>query len=457
MIQLRSVVKARRIFVGLAAALTSALVPELVNEALAQQRETAQIGDARFEVPQGWASVRRGDILVLSPRTAEAGDSPTVVVTPGVPLTDLDAQFRQLVQRIQSYGRTERIGDIVRGKSPDGYNVLRRELIVRDSSGAARYVFLTAADHNWQFQSLIFVATNSASYRRFGREVDGLVSSMKFAQSQSLSQSQSRPNTADVAPIRAAAPAVPDATTPAPRVAYIDAKSRANGERNLHPPPPGTARLSGLYVTEDSRAEMGPGGSVYSAVTWRFYYFLPNGYAYLGTKEAGLETLACDRPTVDKYGDPMCTTYSADNDQIRIGLLNPTRLRRKGEDLRIGDYDFVRVPKVSDLRLTGTYEYFSAGTSAAVSSSLTFFRDGRFEASNFTGVAVDTDPTNSGQTGGSRISVTGSGSGKSQGRYRINGYTLELNHSDGRQARALFAIVAGNDVVRIGSRTYIRH
>jgi hypothetical protein len=241
------------------------------------------------------------------------------------------------------------------------------------------------------------------------------------------------------------------------RVEYVDAKSRANAEVNLRPAPPGTARLSGLYVTQDSRGDMGPGGSMYSTVVWRFYYFLSNGYTYLGPKEAGLESLTCDRPTVNKYGDAMCTTYAADNNQIRIGLRTPTRLRRKGVDLRIGDFDFALVPKARDLRLSGAYEYFAAGTAAAVSSTLTFSRDGRFEASNFTGVAVDTDPTNSGQTGGSRVSVSGSASGNAQGTYRINGYTLELNYSDGRKARTLFAIVAGNDVVRIGTRTYIKH
>jgi hypothetical protein len=248
-----------------------------------------------------------------------------------------------------------------------------------------------------------------------------------------------------------------DGSASAPHVDYIDAKSRGNGEANLHPTPPGAPRLSGLFVTEDSRGSLGPGGSFYSTVSWRFYYFLPNGYAYLGAKVAGLETLTCDRPTVDKYGDPLCTTYSADNGQIRIGLRNPTRLIRKGEDVRIGDYNFAKVPKVNDLRLTGAYEYFSAGTAAAVSNTLTFSRDGRFEVSNFSAIAVDNDPTNSGVSGGSRVSVTGSGSGKAQGTYRINGYTLELNYSDGRKVRAFFAVVAGNDVVRIGSRTYIHH
>jgi hypothetical protein len=247
------------------------------------------------------------------------------------------------------------------------------------------------------------------------------------------------------------------APSSAGNVVYRDAKSRANGERNLNPLPSGRTRLAGLYVTQDAQGSIGPGGNMYTGVTFRFYYFLPNGYAYMGAKEAGLESLQCDRPTVNTYGDPLCTTYSADDGTIRIGPQNPSRFRRNGSDLRIGDYDFTLVPRANNLRLNGTYDYFSAGASAAVSSSFTFSRDGRFTGSNLTSVMVDTDPTNSGQSGGARVGVTGNSSAQREGTYRIDGYTLELNYTDGRRARAFFAVVAGSDVVRIGSRTYIKH
>ena len=141
-------------------------------------------------------------------------------------------------------------------------------------------------------------------------------------------------------------------------VVYQDAKSRATCERNLHPLPSGCTRLAGLFVTQDMQGSVGPGGNMYSAVTFRFYYFLPNGYAYKGAKEAGLESLQCARPRVNSY------------------------------------------------------DYLSVGAAAAVSSSFTFSRDSRFDGSNVTSVMVDTDPTNSGQTGGARVGVTGSSSAK---------------------------------------------
>lgn len=201
---------------------------------------------------------------------------------------------------------------------------------------------------------------------------------------------------------------------------------------------------------------MGPGGVLMPSINWRFYYFLPNGFVYLGSKDAGLEQINCIQVTVNKYGDPRCTTYSADNDQMRIGTRNPTRFKRKGDDIVIGDYTFELIPKATNLRLGGSYNSFSAGTSAATSADITFLRDGRFTSSSFVGVAVDTNAQLGSAQQSNRVSVSGSSSKEAQGTYKINGYTLELNYSDGRQARAFFARVAGDSVVRIGSRPYTR-
>jgi hypothetical protein len=237
---------------------------------------------------------------------------------------------------------------------------------------------------------------------------------------------------------------------------YVDAKSQADGKINLNPPPPGRTRLSGLYATQDSGASMGPGGVLMPSINWRFYYFLPNGFVYLGSKDAGLEQINCTQVTVNKYGDPVCTTYSADNDQMRIGMRNPTRFKRKGEDIVIGDYTFELIPKANNLRLSGSYNSFTAGVSAASSADITFSKDGRFTSSSFVGVAVDTNAQLGSAQQPNRVSVSGSSAKEAQGTYKINGYTLELNYSDGRQARAFFARVAGESVVRIGSRPYTR-
>ncbi len=237
---------------------------------------------------------------------------------------------------------------------------------------------------------------------------------------------------------------------------FVDAKSQANGKISLNPPPAGRTRLSGLYATQDSGGSIGPGGVFMPSINWRFYYFLPNGFVYLGSKDAGLEQFNCTQVTVNRYGDSVCTTYSADNDQMRIGNRNPVRFKRKGDDVVIGDYTFELIPKASNLRLGGSYSSFTAGVSAGSSAGITFSKDGQFTSSSFVGVAVDTNNQLGSAQQPNRVSVAGSSSKDAQGTYKINGYTLELNYSDGRQARAFFARVAGDSVIRIGSRPYTR-
>jgi hypothetical protein len=305
---------------------------------------------------------------------------------------------------------------------------------------------VTAANPNQRFESLYYFTNNADLYKQHAARVESLVNSMKFVTPTQTQALNSQTATAQNAPSQN--------NTVQPN--YVDAKARAKGETNLKPAPPGSTRLDGLYATQDSGGQIGPGGVLYSNVTWRFYYFMPNGYVYLGAKNAGLENLSCTTATVDKYGEPQCTTYAAEGDQIRIGNRNPTRLRRKGSDLMIGDYTYERIPKASNLNINGTYSSYAAGVAAATSSGITFSRDGRFKSSSFTGVSYDTGGMPGGAQQPNRVGVTGTSSTGGEGTYRINGYTLDLTYSDGRKSRAFFVQVAGDSVVQIGSRIYTR-
>jgi hypothetical protein len=388
-----------------------------------------QFGTMRVNVPQDWKSKQTNGGALLMPEGLAKQQAVLVAITPSRTLNNFEAQFAQQIKTLQSDYSVIKLGKIISGRSPNGYDVLRQEMVLRDQDGSTLHMFVTAANPNGRFESLTYTANSTALYQQHFRQLDGMINSIKFTSAganASLTQktnSQSKPSTA-----------------------YVDAESRRAGEANLKPPPPGSARLNGLYVRPDS------GGTLDATNSWRFYYFLPNGYTYMGAKEAGLENIQCTKATVDKYGSPQCSTYSADNGQIRIGNLNATRFRRKGDDLQIGDYTYELLPKAANLRIDGTYSSFSAGASAASSSEISFSRDGRFRSSNFIGVAVDTGD----QSGGDRVSVAGNNTRKAEGTYRINGYTLELNYSDGRKARAFFARVAGDEVVRIGSRSYTR-
>jgi hypothetical protein len=388
-----------------------------------------QFGNMRANVPQGWKATQTDGGGLLMPPGLTKEQAVIVGITPSQTLRDFETQFDRQTKVFLSEYSIVKQGDVVRGRSPHGYDVLRREIVLRGATGNTLYMLMTAANPNGRFESLTYTANSSALYRQYFQHVNGMVDSIRFvAPATNASAAQEIKGPSKSSPV------------------YVDAPSRKAGEENLKPLPAGSTRLNGLYARPDS------GGTLNATNSWRFYYFLPNGYTYMGAKEAGLENIQCMKATVDKYGSPQCSTYSADNGQIRIGNLNATRFRRKGDDLQIGDYTYELIPKAANLRMDGTYSSFSAGASAASSSEISFSRDGRFRSSNFIGVAVDTGD----QSGGDRVSVAGNSTRKAEGTYRINGYTLELNYGDGRKARAFFARVAGDEVVRIGSRSYTR-
>jgi hypothetical protein len=394
-------------------------------------------GNKRIVVPQGWNVNQQGDLAFLTPPNTGKGQAVMMVLLPQQKLTNFKTQFEALVKKNQLERTPIKVGQLISARSPDGYDVLRREMIVRGEDGSTMYVFVTAANPGNRFESLSYVANSEALYKQFLPQLDSVVNSIKFIKPSASGSSDQR---VAAAPGASAKPA----GSASQQIVYVDAASRKDGERNLNPPPPGNNRLNGLYVTQDSGGEIGPGGTLTSSITWRFYYFMPNGYAYQGPREAGMENIVCTAPTVNKYGGALCTTYSADNNLIRIGLQNPTRFRRKGNDLVIGDYTFALVPKANNLRLNGTYSSFTAGASAANSNGISFSQNGQFQSTNFTGVSVDTEG----------VSVTNNSAGNAEGTYRINGYTLELNYRNGRKASAFFARVAGDEVLRIGTRTY---
>jgi hypothetical protein len=391
-----------------------------------------------FAVPPGW-EVSSGDgSLFLARRGLKPGQVVLAALPSDIPLQNMTEQFDRAVRVAQSLGVAGKAGKVSATRLVQGHDMLRQVVSVRREGVGTMYLVVFATNAGNRFRSMVLTANSFELLTQHSDTVEAFFTSIKYVRPTSL------PAPAEIVQAGSTAPV------------YVDAASRRDGEKNLNPLPPGRARLDGLYVTQDSGGTVGPGGSFYATTTFRFYYFMPNGYTYMGPKEAGLENIRCSKPTVNKYGMPVCSTYSADGDTIRIGLQNPTRLRRKGQDLRIGDYDFALVPKANNLRLSGAYESYLGGSVAQSNLGFSFARDGRFTTSNFTGIAVDTDPANSGMSGGARVSVAGSSQSDAQGTYRINGYTLDLTYDSGRKVRAFFAPVAGMEVLRIGSRVYSR-
>ncbi len=117
---------------------------------------------------------------------------------------------------------------------------------------------------------------------------------------------------------------------------------------------------------------------------------------------------------------------------------------QSGEDLTIGEAGYKRVPPFPEgTTFEGRWRSFfaSSGTTATSSESvsservLTFGRDGTFRRTGSSGA------TSSSEIGGSRVGFASGGARPaSSGRYRVEGYTLELVGDDGTtEQHSIFA------------------
>ena len=130
--------------------------------------------------------------------------------------------------------------------------------------------------------------------------------------------------------------------------------------------------------------------------------------------------------------------------------------------------------------LDGTYTYSTSSgtlfTGSHVSFTyLTFGKDGSFSRSGYsssawsnyigsatyansdgTVVGVNSDSYNTSITSASRT-ADNSGKGEERpGRYKIDGYTIELTDPDGKTARKLFFFWADDKNISVGGTTYSR-
>lgn len=135
---------------------------------------------------------------------------------------------------------------------------------------------------------------------------------------------------------------------------------------------------------------------------------------------------------------------------------------KTGDGLTIGGAEHVFVPPFeAGKTFEGTWRYFfaSSGMSAASSGSvsaeriLTLARDGTFRRTGWSGASVTSD------AGGSTVgTVASSRKPLESGRYRVEGYALELAGKDGRTERlSLFAPDKGSDgVLVIDGSNYLK-
>ena len=324
-----------------------------------------------------------------------------------------DDRFAQRISRLTNGKTVLTRGPLTRRQSAAGNATITTTLVLQLRSAGAP-VFIFAEQFGERAEWVMATASSDDALQRYGGQIDAFTTSIAAADA--------------------------------------PARSREAVRTSVAPPPPGRVRLDGLYASSRNESYMGYGSTVQFRTTWQYYYFMPNGYLYQGEMGAGMEAMQCSAPTLDARGSVLCTTYSADDGQLRIGTGAPAPLQMRGTSLRYGSNIRTLTPKQRSATMNGRLTHFDAGVAAVSENGMTFTDAGRFRASSDIAVGYTTDPSGSQPT---RVTVTGSGGSKTSGTYRINGYTVVLTYDDGDVRRLFFAPI-NQQFVQIGSAVYLR-
>jgi hypothetical protein len=213
----------------------------------------------------------------------------------------------------------------------------------------------------------------------------------------------------------------------------------------------GTGELNGLYTSMHLQVMAGPNFTSTSRSVWDYYRFFPDGWVYMGFPAQGdPASLRCPQAGT---GQNQCQRYVIQGNTIRIGASRPQSFEHSLQKLEIGGTQLVQLKPLPPT-LSGTWQAKSgsgAGGTAAMSvNSITFASDGTFLTSGGTGV------TSSNQIGNARVGSSAYGARGGSGRYRISGYVLELDYSNGQVVREkIVAPGVGLDMLVIGETNYL--
>ncbi|CAG1015611.1 hypothetical protein BURC_01002 [Burkholderiaceae bacterium] len=230
-------------------------------------------------------------------------------------------------------------------------------------------------------------------------------------------------------------------------------------KRNLAPPPPGATRVEGLFAYADHKNEsywdigpLGGAGMLKSRVwtEWRFLYFQKNGYVYTELPEAQTR---CDRPAVNEDGTPLCTTYRIDGQVLRVGLDAEGTVDEAGikEGFMFEGHYYSSLEPPDPQQLAGAYEEAECFGAMCSRSGWVFGSDGRFGRWGLsqafgTGAGVAGQP----------IARTYTGTAHRKGRYRINGYRVDLQFDDGEKLTVPVILYPGGKTLRVGGSEFVR-
>jgi len=403
-----------------------------------------QVGNVLFKSPSNWQKLdNNGQTIFIAPNSDE---STVITLLPSEQLYgSLKTWFTNFINKNHSEGKVISGGQIVEGSSEEGYPVYLVELAYQTNDGSISYRFYVAAHPDKQAHIIALISTNLNQYNQHKQVFDKFVQSVDFANitNGKANNSSARSDNKNVSLSNSNS--------------NSNESSRSNVATNIS-----SNSISGLFVGTISRQQFNPNTKFYDYVVRQQYYlFGPGGKVYFGLPNSNIRNIdqACQQDPAN------CGEYLLSGSQLQLFRQGQQpqsfNLTKTNNGFKLGNTRFYPVNSFDGLRLSGTYSFRSftnlsggaGGVSGGVSGERTiaFSSDGRFVANNFVGFAA------SGGVVGAASSTTSSG----QGQYQINGNTITLSYSNGKEEQFIFFVYPENEqeakpgLIVIGGVSYL--
>jgi len=405
-----------------------------------------QVGNVYFVTPVNWEKLsNNGQVILVAPNTSA---STVITILPSERVYgSLETWFRNFLTNNQKGRKLLSGGEINKGSSDEGYSVFSSEVVLSEQDGSKSYRLYVAAHPDKQAHIIALISTDLSQYNQYKQVFNKFVQSVDFAnitngkgnnssvrsdnKNVSLSNSNSKSNSNE--------------------------SSSNNVATNIS-----SSSISGLFVGTVSRQQFNPSTKFYDYIVRQQYYlFGSNGKVYFGLPNSDIRNIdqACQ-------SDPAnCGEYLLSGSQLQLfrqgQQAQSFNLEKSGNSFKLGNTRFYPINTFDGLRLSGTYSFRAftnlsggaGGVNGGVSGerTISFSSNGQFVANNFVGFS------GSGGVAGAASSTTSSG----QGRYQINGNTISLAYSNGKQEQFVFFVYPENEqeakpgLIVIGGVSYL--
>jgi hypothetical protein len=367
-----------------------------------------QLGNVLFVAPSGWERLEtNGKLVFVAPNSNQ---NTVIAILPGEEFSgNLETYFRQFLANNRSNSELVAGGQIAKGSSDEGYQVLYVEEALKASDGGISYRLYIASHPRNRAEVIALISTDQKQYQQYLQTFQGFAQSLDFVN-------------------------IKNGETPNSKSDNRTTNKKNNSGNGFN----------GLYVGTISRQQFNPNTHYYDYIVRQQYYlFSSDGRVYFGLPKADIR----DLETACQQDPDNCGQYQLQGSQLQLlrqGQEQSFNLQPTNNGFKLGNTAFYPVHSFDGLRLNGTYSFRSfsnlsggaGGIIGGVSGekTISFSSDGRFVANNFVGF------TGSGSVAGATSSSSISG----EGTYQIQGNSLILN-SNGRQQTLSFFVYPENE------------